>query len=37
MREGYAPRSAAPLAWLYLDRIGGGFRKWLSSLLPAPR
>ena len=33
MREGYAPGSAAPLAWLYLDRIAGGAKKWLSSLV----
>jgi hypothetical protein len=32
MREGYAPGSSAPLAWLYVDRIVTGARKWLSSL-----
>jgi hypothetical protein len=37
MRDGYAPGSAAPLAWLYLDRIAGGARKWLSSLVATPR
>jgi Uncharacterised nucleotidyltransferase len=37
MRDGYAPGSAAPLAWLYLDRAAGGARKWLSSVVAATR
>jgi hypothetical protein len=37
MRDGYKPGSAAPLAWLYLDRVAGGARKWLSSLIAPAR